>query len=46
MKTFDAVVLGSTGFAGRLVCKHIVENYHGKVRLCELMGRIEVSGDS
>lgn len=36
MKTFDAVVLGSTGFAGRQVCKHIIDNYHGKVRLCLL----------
>jgi short subunit dehydrogenase-like uncharacterized protein len=32
MKQFDVAVLGSTGFTGRLVCKHIVQQYHGKVR--------------
>lgn len=31
MKKFDVVVFGSTGFTGRLVCRHIAENYHGKV---------------
>ena len=32
MKQFDVAVLGSTGFTGRLVCRHIVQRYHGKVR--------------
>ena len=32
MKKFDVVVFGSTGFTGRLVCKHIAQTYHGKVR--------------
>ena len=31
MKQYDVVVLGATGFTGRLVCQHIMKTYHGKV---------------
>ena len=31
MKQYDVVVLGATGFTGRLVCQHIMKKYHGKV---------------
>lgn len=30
MKKYDLVVYGSTGFTGKLVCKHVAEAYHGK----------------
>lgn len=31
-RKFDVVVLGSSGFTGRLVCEHIAKDYQGKVR--------------
>ncbi|KIY97407.1 saccharopine dehydrogenase (NAD(+),L-glutamate-forming) [Monoraphidium neglectum] len=32
VKSFDVVVLGASGFTGRLVCEHIARDYQGKVR--------------